>query len=135
MGTAPPAGTTGLTYRDLLDLPSEGGTRFELLDGELLVTPSPATRHQDSVLHIGAALLAYTRRHGGRVAVAPIDVWFSDETVFQPDVVALATQHTGQVGSERIVGPPRVVLEDGGVRSSVLADFVMPAEEVLARTP
>ena len=134
MGTAPPAGTTGLTYRDLLDLPSEGGTRFELLDGELLVTRRPRRAIRT------ASCISVPRCWRTRVDMAvgsplPRSTSGSPTRRSSSEVVALATQHTGQVGSERIVGPPRVVLEDGGVRSSVLADFVMPAEEVLARIP
>jgi hypothetical protein len=34
MASPPPAGTTGLTYADLLALPEDGGTRYELLDGD-----------------------------------------------------------------------------------------------------
>lgn len=111
---APPAGTTGLAYDDLLGFPmpeEAGGARYELLDGELLVTPAPVTRHQDCVLQIGAALLAHSRSHGGRVFVAPFDVWFSDDTVFEPDVVAVVAGHRNRVDDRRLVGPPDLVVE------------------------
>lgn len=111
MGTAPPAGTTGLTYTDLLALPEDGGTRYELLDGELLVTPAPAIRHQRAVVRIAAALLAHTREHGGETLPGPVDVWFSDETVFAPDVVAVAPAHLDRLEERRLVGPPDLVVE------------------------
>src|ERR687888_234325 len=37
---------TGLMYQDIVDLPEE---RRELLDGELIVPPSPSSGHQDAV--------------------------------------------------------------------------------------
>src|SRR6266702_7470459 len=58
--------TTGLTYADLEKFP-EDNFRRELIDGELIVTAAPNTRHQRAVLELGAALLDYTRRHGGEV--------------------------------------------------------------------
>ena len=112
--TAPPAGTTGLTYADLLELPEPaeaGGDRYELLDGELLVTPSPRTRHQDAVLRIGAALLAWSRSTGGRALTAPMDVWFDDRTVLQPDVLAVTAEHVDRIEERRIVGPPDLAVE------------------------
>ena len=111
MGTAPPAGTTGLTYEDLLALPDAGSTRYELLDGELLVTPAPTTRHQESVLRIAAALLGYVRRAGGRVLPGPVDVYFSEGTVFEPDVVALRGDRLDRVEDRRVVGAPDLVVE------------------------
>ena len=111
MGTAPPAGTTGLTYQDLLELPESASTRYELLDGELLVAPAPAIRHQRCVARITAALLAYVSAHGGEAVPGPVDVYFSEQTVFEPDVVALCAEHAGRVEERRIVGPPDVVVE------------------------
>jgi len=111
MGTAPPAGTTGLTYRDLLELPESGSTRYALLDGELLVTPAPAVRHQRCVARITAALLAHVRVHGGEAVPGPVDVRFSEQTVFEPDLVALRAEHVGRVEERRIVGAPDVVVE------------------------
>ena len=106
MGTAPPAGTTGLTYQDLLALPDAGSTRYELLDGELLVTPAPTIRHQRAVGRISAALLAYTSSHGGEALVGPVDVYFADHTVFEPDVVALRGDHLDRIEERRVAGAP-----------------------------
>ena len=110
----PPAGTVGLTYADLLELPEPseaGGSRYELLDGELLVTPAPLIRHQRSVMNIAHALHAHTREHGGLALPAPVDVWFADDTVFEPDVVAVIAEHLDRVEHARIVGAPDLVVE------------------------
>lgn len=112
--TAPPAGTTGLTYADLLELPEpadNSGTRYELLDGELLVTPAPRTRHQDAVLRISVALFEWCRDTGGRVLPAPTDVWFDDRTVLEPDVLAVTSEHLDRIEATRVVGPPDLVVE------------------------
>lgn len=112
--TAPPAGTTGLTYADLLALPEpadNGGTRYELLDSELLVTPAPRTRHQDAVARVVVALFAWCRDSGGRVLPAPTDVWFTDETVLEPDVLAVTAANLERIEERRVVGPPDLVVE------------------------
>jgi Uma2 family endonuclease len=77
---------TGLTYESLQAFP-EDNLRRELIDGELIVTAAPATRHQDVVLRLGSRLLARCERHGGRVFVAPTDVYLSDVNVVEPDVL------------------------------------------------
>ena len=40
-----PPGPIKLTYEDYVDLPDDG-RRYEILDGELEVSPAPAPRHQ-----------------------------------------------------------------------------------------
>jgi Uma2 family endonuclease len=102
--------TTGLTYQDLQAFP-EDNFRRELIDGELVVTPSPSTRHQDAVLQLGAALLAYVKVHGGRVFVAPLDVFFSDTNVVEPDVLYLRSEHSGRVEERFVRSAPDLVVE------------------------
>ena len=114
MASAPPAGTTGLTHADLLTYsePSEaGGDRYELLDGELLVTPTPIPRHQLAVARITSALLAWVDQHGGVALPAPMDVRFSDTTVLEPDVLGLTADHVDRVGPRYVEGPPDLVVE------------------------
>ena len=74
---------------DLLDALPESSERFELVDGELYVTPSPAIPHQRAVLRLGARLLAYTSETGvGETIISPSDVWRERrlENRVQPDV-------------------------------------------------
>ena len=94
---------SGLVYDDLWSLPQDDGLRRELIDGELYVTPSPVRRHQRVVAAITAALFAQTREHGGEVLPAPADVYFSERTVVQPDVVFVSADRVGQLGDERYV--------------------------------
>lgn len=79
----------GLRIGDLAAFPDDG-LRRELIDGELYVSPSPVRRHQHAVAVIVAALLTTIEPDGGLVYPAPMDVVFSDDTVVEPDVVALS---------------------------------------------
>src|SRR5688572_1273772 len=46
--------------------------RYELVDGELLVTPSPNRLHQRAVLHLAFALMVYLEKEPiGEVFVSP----------------------------------------------------------------
>lgn len=61
--------------------------RYELVDGELLVTPSPGPWHQQAVLELGALLRTYLEQHPiGRVLISPSDVELEPEFLSQPDV-------------------------------------------------
>ena len=74
---------------DLLDALPQSSDRFELIDGELYVTPSPGISHQGALLRLASRLLTYTDRVGvGRTVISPSDVWREErqENRVQPDV-------------------------------------------------
>jgi Uma2 family endonuclease len=98
------------TYEDLAGFP-EDNLRRELIDGELIVTPAPATRHQDVVLWLGSRLLAHVERHGGKVYIAPTDVWFSPVNVVEPDVLYVRPEHVGRVERKLVRSAPDIVVE------------------------
>lgn len=79
---------------DLLDAMPESADRFEIIDGELFVTPSPGRGHQTAVLVLASRLLDYTTRTGiGRAVISPSDVRFGDErrNRVQPDIYVVGT--------------------------------------------
>jgi Uma2 family endonuclease len=83
------------TVDDLQDLPDDG-QRYEVIDGELFVTPSPSYDHQTAVAALYRRLAEYLERERiGSVLFAPADVTFSSERLVQPDVfvVPLASGH------------------------------------------
>jgi Uma2 family endonuclease len=96
-------------YDDLADFPDDG-LRRELIDGELIVSPSPVKRHQRVVANLTADLVAWCRAHGGEAFPAPLDVKFSERTVLEPDVLLLTADQLG--GDPRYVDvSPALVVE------------------------
>ena len=74
------------TREQVLALP-EDGSRYELLDGELLVTPSPAGIHQRAVLKLYDRIAPYVRDHKlGALAISPADLDFGSGQLLQPDL-------------------------------------------------
>ena len=64
-----------------------GGTRYELVDGELLVTPAPCGIHQMAVQLLWAALYSYVREQQlGLASLAPRDIDLEPGRSVQPDV-------------------------------------------------
>ena len=74
------------TVEMLRDLPDDG-KRYEIIDGELLVSPSPRLRHQRAIGVLFTILGTYLRPTGaGFVYFAPADVEFSRTRVVEPDL-------------------------------------------------
>src|SRR5207253_1303453 len=66
------------------------GERWELVDGEVLVTPSPHWSHQRVVVRLTVLLDAYVRAHAlGEVFISPLDVKLEPGLVLQPDVLVV----------------------------------------------
>jgi Uma2 family endonuclease len=74
------------TAADLRALPDDG-KRYEIIDGELFVTPAPSWRHQDISMNLLLVINEYVTVHGiGKLVMAPADVGLSDDTVVEPDL-------------------------------------------------
>jgi Uma2 family endonuclease len=100
-----------LTYEDYCRLPNDG-RRYEILEGELAVTPAPTPRHQEVLVNLLRLLDEHVRARGlGKVYVAPIDVILSRTSVVQPDLVFVSTARLSLVSTRGIEGPPDLVVE------------------------
>ena len=83
MGMAAPTYYTAEMVRRLPD----DGNRYEVVYGELLVTPSPRALHQLVVQRLVVALDEYLRAHRvGQVLASPADISWTDDVLVQPDV-------------------------------------------------
>ena len=72
------------TRADLARLPDDGN-RYEVLDGQLLVTPQASYGHQSVALHLAMALQTYVGQSGAAHVVGPGAVPFKKNEL-QPDV-------------------------------------------------
>ena len=71
------------------------GSRHELLDGALVVTPSPGIPHQRMVVELSRLLLAACPADL-EVFFAPLDVTLASDTVLEPDLLVVRrSQSTG----------------------------------------
>lgn len=79
------------TREEVLAFPDDGN-RYELVHGELLVSPSPRVPHQLVVGRLHARLFAYLERtNTGRVFVSPADIsWGEPDLLLQPDIFVVA---------------------------------------------
>jgi Uma2 family endonuclease len=78
--------------RELIAASPLATPRYELADGELLVTPSPGAPHQSAVSILLVALETYLREQGiGRAITSPSDVELEPEFITQPDMFAVAS--------------------------------------------
>jgi len=83
---AMPAYPTEWTVDMVRALPDDGN-RYEVIDGELFVTPAPTWTHQRAVLEMVMLVRPYVLEHRlGDVIIAPADVVFGPRNVVEPDL-------------------------------------------------
>ena len=115
-----------LTTDDFYAQYPESNTPVELIEGEVIVSPSAVPKHQDVVGSIYVFLLDKTRGSGSKVYVAPLDVRFDAENSTQPDVLLLSPERRHLIGDKRIEGAPDLVVEvisPGSVRLDRVVKF------------
>ena len=98
------------TYADLRAMP-EDGRRYEVVEGDLCVSPAPKTRHQRIVLHL-SLLLGRAEEAGYGIALpAPTDVYLDDANVVQPDLLFVRQERAAIVVEDDVRGAPDLVAE------------------------
>jgi Uma2 family endonuclease len=81
---------TAREVRELIAAAPLATPRYELVDGELLVTPSPGAPHQLAVTRMVSVLAVYLdRERVGTAITSPSDVELEAEFVTQPDLFAV----------------------------------------------
>ena len=99
-----------LTYEDYLLLPE--GTRYEIIEGELFMTPSPRTVHQRLIVKLFRIIDNFVRgKNLGEVFVAPYDVVLSKHDIVQPDILFVSKENSHLITELNLQGAPDLVVE------------------------
>lgn len=99
------------TYEDYRTAPPD--KRYELLNGDLAMTPAPDLEHQRVQLRLGRRLAQFIEEQAlGELFIAPCDVVLSDTDVVQPDLLFVAREREHLLsGGDNIRGAPDLVIE------------------------
>jgi len=99
------------TYSDYLLLP-DNEKRYEILEGELLMSPSPNTKHQIVLLKLARILSEFVEKNSlGQILIAPYDVVLSKYDVVQPDIIFISSKNIKIIKPTHLEGPPDLVVE------------------------
>ncbi len=98
------------TYQDYLKMPED--KRYELIEGELFMTPSPKMDHQRISIRLVSRMARFVEEKGlGEVLEAPADVYLDEESVVQPDILFISKDRIGIIGEDNVKGAPDLAIE------------------------
>ena len=92
--------------------PSETGSRYQIIEGDLAITPAPNTRHQRISRNLEFLLHQHVLARGlGEVFDASFDVILTETDVVQPDILFIRTVNRNRITKEGLRGAPDWVVE------------------------
>jgi Uma2 family endonuclease len=96
---------------DIWDAP-DNDKRYEVIDGELFVSPTPDWEHQRALgkLHLRVGAHVYGRRLG-EVVPAPLGVVLDEENGVEPDLIYVSNERRNIIVKRGIEGAPDLVVE------------------------
>ena len=98
------------TYEDYLHFPED--KRYEIIDGEVHMVPSPGEAHQDVCANLAFVLRVFVKENAlGKVYFAPLDVVLSDIDVVQPDIMFISKERLNIITERNIQGAPDLIVE------------------------
>ncbi len=101
------------TYEDYLAIPDDSSHRYEIVEGELFVNPTPLLRHQEVVGNFFRVMSTLAIEHRlGKVYTGPATVRLHQDTVLEPDLLFVSTPRLGILDARKgVLGPPDLVVE------------------------
>lgn len=104
------------TYQDYRQLIPPDSFGFEILRGELAVSPAPVPRHQWACDELTSLMRIFVKQNDlGRVFSSPIDVILGGQTeaenVVQPDILFVAKERLNIITETNILGAPDLMVE------------------------
>ncbi|RYE34722.1 MAG: Uma2 family endonuclease [Sphingobacteriaceae bacterium] len=91
----------------------EEGAPFQLINGDLIMSPAPIAYHQILSGRLFKLIDNHVEKYdpNGICLYAPIDVVLDDENIFQPDLIYISAERKTELLQNRIMGAPDLVIE------------------------
>ena len=103
--------TVRFRAEDIWETPDDGN-RYEVIDGDLYVTPPPVIAHQRPASRLPVFVGAYLMAHPiEELFVAPTGVVLDEFNGVQPDVLYVSNERRHLIGERGIEGAPDLVVE------------------------
>ena len=100
-----------VTVADLDTMP-EDGNRYEVIEGELLVSKAPGVLHQIVSMNLTSLLLTHLRANPVGQLLATPGIVFDDTDAVIPDLAFIASARMAEIISgDRVTGPPDLIIE------------------------
>jgi Uma2 family endonuclease len=98
------------TAKDYFKLPE--GSPYQLIEGELIMTPSPLTEHQIISKNLELLIFIHVKKYNLGLALnAPIDVYLDNKNAYQPDIIFISNKNKDIIKKTGIDGSPDLVVE------------------------
>jgi Uma2 family endonuclease len=88
------------------------GTLVQLIENNLVMSPSPKDLHQKYLGELFVQLLTHVRNKKlGEVRIAPYDVYLDTKNAFQPDLIFISNENLHKIQENGLHGAPDLVIE------------------------
>lgn len=95
---------------DYFNLPE--GAPYQLIEGDLIMSPSPKRLHQALLMSLADLVYNHVKKNNsGYVYPSPIDVYLDDKNAYQPDIVFVSKENSSILRERGIDGAPDLVIE------------------------
>jgi len=99
------------TWHDIKDLPESAG-RTEIVDGDLIMSPSPGGNHQSICTELGIEVGLFIRKHRlGKFFSSPFHTILDTHVHYEPDLCFVSKNRVHIIQESYINGPPDLIIE------------------------
>ncbi|CAA9311771.1 MAG: hypothetical protein AVDCRST_MAG68-1396 [uncultured Gemmatimonadetes bacterium] len=99
------------SYAEFERLPDDGN-RYEVIAGQLVVTPSPGFAHQEIIGRLFVQMRPFVDAHRlGHLILSPFDVLFGEGDYLVPDLSFVRADRAAIIRKHGVEGPPDLLVE------------------------
>ncbi len=99
------------TYADYVQLPDDG-MRYEIIEGELFITPAPTPIHQRIIRKLLVKLDNFVEKSRCGEVLMLQSTWYSmKKDIVQPDIIFIAREKFSNITEKNIQGAPELIIE------------------------